>query len=85
MKPPKIDRKEIKIMQRNAESILHSLNDPFLRRHMRHPVIKKWKSSLAQLYKVSKEIQVKDVDKDILKDLVPSDIREFAPFLDKSP
>lgn len=85
VKTSKIDKKEIEMLEKRTESVLRVLNDSFLKRHLRHPIIKKWKNSLKQLNKVSGEIQVEDADDTILKELVPPELRQFAPFLDKSP
>jgi hypothetical protein len=85
VRTPEIDKKEIEMLEKRTESILRGLSDSFLKRHLRHPMIKKWKNSLTQLNKVSGEIQVEDADDTILKELVPPELRQYAPFLDKSP
>jgi energy-converting hydrogenase A subunit M len=85
MKPLKIDNKEFEVLEKKAESLLRGLNEQFLKPHQRKRIVKKWKSSLVQLGKVAGDIKIEDADETILKELVPPELWQFAPFLDKSP
>jgi hypothetical protein len=90
IKPKKIkiensDKKEIETIERNTEALLHNLSGDFLKRHMRHRIIKKWKANLVELNKVSQDITVEDADTTIFEELVPYKLRQFSSFFDKSP
>jgi hypothetical protein len=81
----KIKQDELKSIEKRVIIVMHCLNEPFLKRHMRSPAIKKWKSSLAQLGKVSKNVTIEEPSAINLNEFIPSELRPLADFLDKSP
>jgi hypothetical protein len=85
MKKPKISKKELEILQKNIDLLLQSMTFEFAKRHTRHALIKKWQNSFIPLTKAAKDIKVEDIDYSILKDFIPPELQEFAPFFDKSP
>jgi Na+-transporting methylmalonyl-CoA/oxaloacetate decarboxylase gamma subunit len=84
IKPVKIDKEESEVLEKKIESLLHGLNEQFLKRYQKNRIVKEWKSSLAQLDKVRGDIEIDETDKNILKELFPPELRQFARFLDKS-
>lgn len=85
MKPLKIDKKETEMLEKKTESLLHGLNEQFLKCNQDNRIVKEWKSSLAQLDKARSDIKIEDADETILKEIVPPELRQFVRFLDKSP
>ncbi|MDH5450734.1 MAG: hypothetical protein OEY24_04625 [Candidatus Bathyarchaeota archaeon] len=83
----KAEKKEIELLKKKVETILRGLNQRFIERHLRKVPVKKWKSSLRQLNKVTKSMTIDTEGMDIsgLEDFMPPGLKEVAPFLDKSP
>jgi hypothetical protein len=83
----KINKDEMELLEKRMKSVMHGLNQAFLKRHIRMVAIKKWKSSLTQFNKVVKdvEIETEGMDITVLKDFMPYELKQLAPFLDKSP
>jgi hypothetical protein len=81
----KVKKDELKLIEKRMKTVMHCLNIHFLRRHMRNPTIKKWKSSLVQLGKVSKNVTIEESSAISLDGFIPSELRPLADFLDKSP
>jgi hypothetical protein len=85
LKIGKMREDDVKLMKKRMKVIMHCLNETFLKRHMRNLAIKRWKSSFVQLNKVSKNITYEDLSVTSLEEFIPSELRSFADFLDKSP
>ena len=79
----KIDKKDLQSLEEKANAVVRYLNEPFLRRHVRHPSIKKWKSSIQYLYRAAKSIAFEPPSKPSLNEFVPSDLQTLAKFLEE--
>jgi hypothetical protein len=83
----KIDKEKMRLLEKGVKSAMRGLNEPFLKRHLRVIAVKRWKSSLATFSRVAKDIEIESegTDISILGDFIPRELKQLAPFLDKSP
>jgi hypothetical protein len=87
VKMGKLSKDEIAFLEKRVKYITRALNQPFLKRHIRTVAVVKWKKSLTQFNKVSKNVTIdaEGMDTTVLNDFISPDLRQLAPFLDKSP
>ncbi len=90
IKGSKIGKKgerQMEFIEKRMESVLHSFNQVFLKRHMRMIPIKKWKSNMSYFSRVVKDMEVdtEGMDTSGLMDFMSSESKQLARFLDKSP
>jgi hypothetical protein len=83
-KSSKLSKSDSEALSSNIDSLLEKTKNELKKHHTRRPLIKHWKSSFDALFEVSKDVKVEDVDYEVLKDVVPLELQEFIPLLDKS-